>query len=147
MSLAPAFQKLGTTSDGTLLLYTAPAQLTAIPTEAQFAEYVRQLRTIRVPWIWIVDCRGTTMEHFSNIQMAQRLARILREEHAHLLKDTWVMYLNSWLRAALTFFGAPVTHLSTERLELFVQLQKAQVPLAFQEWFFKQLAQSSPPGA
>jgi hypothetical protein len=142
MSVA-AFQPIGTTSDGTLLLYTAPAQLTANPTEAQFAEYVRQLRAVQRPWIWVVDCRGTTLDHFSNVPFAQRLARILREEHAHLLKDTWVMYLNSWLRATLTFFGAPVTILATERLELFVQLQKAQVPLASQEWFFKQLTGSS----
>jgi hypothetical protein len=128
MSHHPVFTPLGRTKDGTLLLYTAPAALTTgAPTEAQFADYTAQLRAIRTPWIWVVDCRGTNAAHFANISMAQRLTRILREEHGLLLKDTWVMYLNTFLRAALALFQMPVVALSADRLELLVHLQRAGV--------------------
>ncbi len=134
MSHHPVFTPLGRTADGTLLLYTAPAALiTGGPTEAQFADYTAQLRAIRVPWIWVVDCRGTGVEHFANISMAQRLTRILREEHGLLLKDTWVMYLNSFLRVALALFQMPVVTLSSDRLELLVYLQRAGVERVAQD--------------
>ena len=130
-----AFLPIGRMTDGTLLLYTAPARISPDrPTEAQFTAYLAELRAIRVPWIWIVDCRGTTAEHYSNMSMASRMTRVLREEHTHLLKDTWVLFLNSWLRAALTLFQAPVVALSGERLELLVHLQRAGVERAAQDW-------------
>lgn len=130
----PVFQPIGHRSDGTLLLYTAPAKLTDKPTEEQFAAYLHHLRQIRVPWIWVVDCRGMTADHFINLSMGQRLQRILREEHLHLLKDTWVMFMNTWLRATLSLFQAPVTPISSDRLELLVYLQKAGVDRAGQDW-------------
>ncbi len=133
-----AFQPVGRTADGTLLLYTAPASLIrGAPSEPEFAGYVTQLRTIRTPWIWIVDCRGTRADHFANLAMAQRLTRILREEQAHLLKDTWVMYLNPWLRATLALFQAPVTPLGADRLELLVHLQRAGVDRGGQDWLLQ----------
>lgn len=132
--MSSAFTPIGRTADGTLLLYTAPARLTTgMPTESQFADYVAQLRAIRTPWIWVVDCRGTNAGHFANISMAQRLTRILREEHGLLLKDTWVMYLNTFLRAALTVFQVPVVALSADRLELLVHLQRAGVERTTQD--------------
>ncbi len=128
------FTPVGHTADGTLLLYTAPARIIpGTPTEAQFTGYLAQLREIRSPWIWVVDCRGTTAEHFANLSMAQRLMRVLREEHSHLLKDTWVMFLNPWLRAAMALFQVPVNTLSADRLELLVYLQRARVERTAQD--------------
>lgn len=132
--MTAAFQPIGYTRDGTLLLYTAPAKLTASPTEAQFTRYVEQLRQIRSPWIWVVDCRGMTAEHFVNLSFGRRLQTILREEHGHLLKDTWILFLNCWLRAALTLFQVSATLLSSDRLELLVHLQKAGVNRDGQDW-------------
>lgn len=130
-----AFQPIGRLADGTILLYTAPARIAPErPTEAQFTAYLAELRAIQVPWIWIVDCRGTTADHYSNMYMAQRMVRVLREEHTHLLKDTWVLFLNSWLRAALALFQAPVVALSGDRLELLVHLQRAGVERSAQDW-------------
>jgi len=138
------FQPIGRLADGTVLLFTAPAQLTESPTEEQFTEYLHQLRQIRVPWIWVVDCRGMSSDHFLNLSMGQRLQRILREEHSHLLKDTWMMFLHSWLRATLTLFQAPVTALSADRLELLVYLQRAGVERAAQDWLLAAIAQVPP---
>jgi hypothetical protein len=139
------FQPIGRLADGTVLLFTAPAQLTASPTEEQFTDYIASLRQIRVPWIWVVDCRGMTADHFLNMSMGHRLQRILREEHSHLLKDTWMMFLHSWLRAALAIFQAPVTALSGDRLELLVHLQRAGVERTAQDWLLAQLATASTP--
>lgn len=134
MTTVQAFQQIGTTRDGTVLLYTAPAKLTNSPTESQFTDYINQLRQIRVPWIWVVDCRGMTAEHFLNLSFGRRLQNILRKEHNHLLKDTWILFANSWLSAALTLFQVSATYLSSDRLELLVQLQKAGVDRGGQDW-------------
>lgn len=141
-----AFQPIGRLADGTILLYTAPARITpGKPKEPLFATYLAELRAIRVPWIWVVDCRGTTADHYSNMSMAQRLVRVLREEHTHLLKDTWVLFLNSWLRAALALFQAPVTALSGDRLELLVHLQRAGVERTAQDWLLAAVMRSPEP--
>ena len=133
--MVAVFQPIGRrTSDVALLLYSAPAQLTEHPTEAQFAEYLSHLRRIREPWIWIVDCRGMTAHHLTNMSMAHRLQSILREEHGHLLKDTWILFLNSWLRTLLALFQAPAVSLSGDRLELLVYLQQQRVERAAQDW-------------
>ena len=144
MATAHVFQPIGRrATDGALLLYTAPASLTSQPTESQFAEYCQHLRQIREPWIWIVDCRGMTAQHFSNMSMAHRLQAILREEHTHLLKDTWILFLNSWLRAVLTLFQAPVVSLSGDRLELLVYLQKERIERAAQDWLLTSVTRST----
>jgi hypothetical protein len=133
--MVQVFQPIGRrVSDGALLLYTAPARLTGNPTEAQFADYLSHLRRIQEPWIWIVDCRGMTAQHLANMSMAQRLQSILREEHGHLLKDTWILFLNSWLRTLLALFQAPVVSLSPDRLELLVYLQQQRIERGAQDW-------------
>ena len=84
-----------------------------------------------------------TAQHFSNMSMAHRLQAILREEHTHLLKDTWILFLNSWLRAVLTLFQAPVVSLSGDRLELLVYLQKERIERAAQDWLLTSVTRST----
>lgn len=141
--MVTVFQPIGRrATDGALLLYTAPAQLTSQPTEVQFSDYCHQLQQIQEPWIWIVDCRDMTAQHVMNMTMANRLQAILREKHTHLLKDTWILFLNSWLRTALVLFQAPVVSLSGDRLELLVHLQQEQVTRAAQDWLLSSVMRS-----
>jgi hypothetical protein len=72
-----------------------------------------------------VDCSGLTLDHCSNIRHVQRLAETLRTDHSDKLQSTWMLHVNTWVRGLLTMFATEVTHLSPDRLELFVQLQRA----------------------
>lgn len=107
------------------LYYTAPALLPRIRTDEDFARMKTYLDRIKTKWIWIVDCSGLTMDYCTNIRHIQRLADILRGEHADKLQDTWMLHVNTWVRGLLTLFATEATFLSSDRLELFVQLQRA----------------------
>lgn len=132
-----AFRYIGTQRDGIQLFYTEPAQL-SLSVEA-FSSYLKELEHIRTPWIWIVNCHGTTAEHYANLQFAHTLAKHLRESHSELLRNTWILSLNCWLRTLLTLFNASVLALSNERLEVLVHLQKSGVDKTTQDYLLRLL--------
>lgn len=111
----------------TPLYYSAPARISSISTEPQFAALKAELDRVRAggPWIWVVNCAGLRAEHILNARYVQRLADLLRAEHTGLLQATWMLGMNAWVRTVLATFGAEATALSDDRLELFVQLQRA----------------------
>jgi hypothetical protein len=117
------FIPIGTLADA-VIYYTPIRQIKQMGTEADFTAFKQQLDAITGPWIWVVDCAGVKLEQLLNIRLAQRIATLLRAEHADRLKDTWIMQMNGWLRSVLSLFKAAVTVLSSDRLELFVQLQR-----------------------
>ena len=111
----------------TPLYYSAPARISSISTDPQFAALKAELDRVRAggPWIWVVDCAGLRAEHILNARYVQRLADLLRAEHTGILQATWMLGITTWIRAVLTAFGAEATALSDDRLELFLQLQRA----------------------
>jgi len=115
------FIPIGTLADATI--YYTPL-IKQNSSEMDFAAFKQQLDTISGPWIWVVDCAGVKLEQLLNIRLAQRIAELLRAEHADRLRDTWIMHMNGWLRSILSLFKATATVLSNDRLELFVQLQR-----------------------
>ncbi len=121
--LGQIFTPIGTLGDATIY-YTPIRQVKQIGTEADFADFKKQLDTITGSWIWVVDCAGVKLEQLLNIRLAQRIATLLRAEHADRLKDSWIMHMNGWLRSVLSLFKATATVLGSDRLELFVQLQR-----------------------
>lgn len=118
------FQLIGIVRD-VPLYYTAPAQLPKVRSDADFDRMKAYLDQIKGKWVWIVDCSGLTMDYCTNIRFAQRLADVLRKEHADRLQVTWMLHVNPWVRGLLSLFSTEVVHLSSDRLELFVQLQRA----------------------
>lgn len=123
--MEPVFQLVGILKGDIPLYYTAPALLPKVRTDEDFARLKAHLDRIKGKWIWIVDCSGLTLDYCTNIRYVQRLAEILRTEHVNTLQDTWMLHVNTWVRGLLTLFATEVTHLSSDRLELFVQLQRA----------------------
>ncbi|NDE15951.1 hypothetical protein EBZ80_13575 [bacterium] len=111
----------------TPLYYSAPARIATISTDAEFAALKQELDRVRAggPWLWVVNCAGMRLEHVLNARYVQRLADLLRTEHTGLLLGTWMLQINTWVRGILAGFGAEATVLSDDRLELFLQLQRA----------------------
>jgi hypothetical protein len=122
--MEPVFKLIGTLN-GVPLYYTAPALLPRVRTEEDFNRMKVYLDQIKTKWIWIVDCSGLTLDYCTNMRYIQRLADILRGEHADKLQNTWMLHVNSWVRGLLKLFGTEAFYLSSDRLELFVQLQRA----------------------
>jgi hypothetical protein len=122
--MGAVFQQIGVVRD-IPMYYTAPALLPRVRTDEDYNRLKAHLDQIKGKWIWIVDCSGLTLDYCTNIRYVQRLADTLRKEHADKLQDTWMLHLNTWVRGLLTLFATDVTHLSSDRLELFVQLQRA----------------------
>ena len=110
--------------------YSAPAQADIIKTTADFDGFkaLLDLHTHH-PWIWIFDCRGMKATHYTNVRIVQRLATLLETEHASSLKGVWIINVNTWMQTVLKLFcPAKVQVLPTDRLELFVHLQKSRCP-------------------
>jgi hypothetical protein len=122
--MEPVFKLIGHV-DGTPLYFTAPALLPRVRSDEDFIRMKSYLDQIKTKWIWIVDCSGLTLDYCTNIRHIQRLADTLRGEHADKLQGTWMLHINTWVRSLLTLFGTEATFLSSDRLELFVQLQRA----------------------
>ena len=122
--MEPVFKHIGMIGD-VPLYYTAPAHLPKVRSDVDFDRMKAYLDQIKTKWIWIVDCSGLTLDYCTNIRYAQRLADVLRKEHVDRLQVTWMLHVNPWVRGLLTLFSTEVLHLSPDRLELFVQLQRA----------------------
>jgi len=94
---AHSFKHFGTTTDGTDLYYTAPAQATA----RDDAYTLRSLRThmaeIQGPWIWVLDCTGMEIQHQHTMPFAIAFADMLVAEHSNMLRRIIVIHPNAWI--------------------------------------------------
>lgn len=129
------------------MMYTAPARGDSIRTDAEFAGFRMLLEPFRArPWIWVFDCRGMTAKHFMNTAFIKRMGSLLESDHAASLRAVWILNPNTWIRAALSLFGSgdKAQLLPTERLELFVRLQKVGCSHALVDRFLAVIAPSAP---
>jgi hypothetical protein len=118
------------THKGVPLYYTSPAAAALIKSDADFAGFKALLDPLKTkPWIWIFDCRGMKTEHYMNINFVRKMAHTIEHEHATSLQAVWVLNMDSWMRKMATLFGRKkIVPLPTERLELFVHMQKEGCP-------------------
>lgn len=80
------------------------------------------------PWIWVLDCHGMTARQCLDVSAIRAIGTQIEREHAATLRGVWILNPNSWIRAAVGLFGsAKVTMLPSDRLELFVHLQRAGI--------------------
>ena len=108
------------------IMYTAPAQADLITADEHFAGFKARMDPYRTrKWIWILDCRGMTSAHFMTLHLCRTLYKVLTTEHVESLQAVWVLNINPWVRAMLSLFHlTKVSVLPTERLELFVTMQR-----------------------
>ena len=126
-----SFKQIGIHADGrTSVLYTAPAEADIVTTDADLAGFKSLMDPYRAsPWIWVFDCRGMKMAHYTNMRFCRALHHILTTEHSTSLQAVWILNINTWLRGVLGFFPLnKAIILPSERLELFIQMKKAGVP-------------------
>jgi hypothetical protein len=113
--------RFGTHGDATLVFSRA----IPIQNDDHMARIVTELSTIRGPWIWFFDCGDIQSLHMRYIH---ELASVLRTEHAHQLKQVWILNCNTWIRKILGLFSADKVHTVSAkggRLEILDVLRKA----------------------
>jgi hypothetical protein len=97
---------------------------------------------IKDPWILVINCAGANP---SQLMGARRVNEVLRTDYNGYIHGTWLMNAGSLLRGAINMFltsadeESAITFLETDRLGLFVQLQRAGCSHAQVDWFLQRL--------
>lgn len=126
------------------LMYVSPQEIPETLTRDQLRHrFAATTAGIKEPWILVVDCAGANP---TQLLAAKRVSDVLRADYSTHIRETWLMNASGILRGFLGFFtSAPgeaeaITFLETERLGLFVQLQRAGCSSSIVDWFLQKLA-------
>lgn len=89
---------------GITYYYTAPVEATVrINTDEAYAEFKTHLDGARQDgrWIWLFDCSGMTLEHYSSVNFLRNLVHTLVEEHDQALQEVIILHPSFWIRSAV----------------------------------------------
>ncbi len=116
------------------LFYTSPARaLDYKETGETFAYYKIHIDTAKdKKWIWIVDCEGMQMKHYSSIELIKKLIQMLLNEHKGQLQSIWIIHPNTWIKTAVTLMKPflkketleKIQVINGDKLELYLDLEK-----------------------
>ena len=68
----------------------------------KLASFKQHLDSVKgTPWIWVVDCREMPN---SSISFVIGLFKILKRDHAHTLKEIWVLFPTTWTNMIVQLF-------------------------------------------
>jgi hypothetical protein len=120
--------------NGAKLYYTSPARAADYKeTPETFSYYKAHIDSAKAnKWIWVIDCDGMQMKHYSSIEIIKKIMRAILEEHKGLLDKIWIVHPNTWIRGAVAimkpFLKKDVVErikiLEGSKLELLVALEK-----------------------
>jgi len=121
--------------NATSLYYTSPARAHDYKENAQtYSYYKAHVDSAKgSPWIWVIDCAGMKMKHYSSLEITRKLMQVIMNEHAGILQHVWIIHPNSWMRATLNvlkpFLKAEtqkkIRIFEGEKTELYVGLEQA----------------------
>jgi hypothetical protein len=127
------------------LMYLAPNTIPETLTRDQLRRlFATAVAGITRPWILVINCAGVNP---TQIFAAKRVNDVLRADYSEHICGTWLMNTGPLLRGFIgTFITSPgdeaaITILATDRLELFVQLQRAGCSYDIANWFIQRLTQ------
>lgn len=126
------------------LMYLAPQTIPASTTTEHLRQQFASVATgVPAPWILVINCAGASPTQFTS---ARRVNEIIRADYSDRIRGTWLMNTSPLLRGMIGVFltssdeeGA-ITFLETDKLGLFVQLQRAGCSHTLVDWFIQKLA-------
>ena len=124
------------------LMYFAPHTIPDTTTPAQLREQFAVVAAgVPAPWILVINCQGASP---TRLTAARRVNEMLRADYSDRIRATWLMNAPALLRGFLNLFTtsgeeAAITFLETDRLGLFVQLQRAGCSNTLVDWFIQRL--------
>ena len=128
------------------LMYFAPHTIPDTTTPEQLRGQIAVVAAgVPAPWILVINCQGASP---TRLTAARRMNEILRADYSDRIHGTWLMNAPTILRGFLNLFTTSdeekaITFLETDRLGLFVQLQRAGCSHALVDWFIQRLPASA----
>ena len=117
------------------LYYTSPARAHDFKENAQtYSYYKNHVDSAKPgPWIWVIDCAGMKIKHYSSLEITRKLIQMLMAEHKGILQSIWIVHPNAWMRTTINVMKpflkaetlSKIKLLEGERTELYVGLEKA----------------------
>ncbi|NBS68498.1 hypothetical protein EBT31_06240 [bacterium] len=87
-----SFKRLGTSDEGTVIMYTKPAEATKYWDCAGILyHYDNVLAKIDGTWAWIFDAEDFSYEHMFEVNVAIGLARLISTKYSHNLQKITVV--------------------------------------------------------
>lgn len=125
------------------LMYLAPQSIPeSLTTEQLRRLFATATAGVKEPWILVINCAGANP---TQLLVAKRVNSIIRADYSTHIRGTWLMNTSALLRGAVGMFlssadeESAVTFLETDRLGLFVQLQRAGCSHTQVDWFIQRL--------
>ncbi len=125
------------------LIYLSPQSIPeTMPLEQLRRLFAATTAGVSAPWILVVNCAGANP---AQLMSAKRVNELIRTDYSDRIVATWLMNTTGLLRSFLNMFLTSaaemdaITFLETDRLGLFVQLQRAGCSHSQVDWFIQQL--------
>ena len=126
------------------LMFLSPQEIPENSTDEQLRRYFASVATgVPAPWILVINCAGARPTQLGG---ARRVNAILRADYSDKIRGTWLMNTSAIVRGVVGMFltaaddESTITFLETDRLGLFVQLQRAGCSHVLIDWFIQKLA-------
>jgi len=130
---AHSFIHVGSVND-IKLFYTSPARAIDYKETAETFNYYKSHieSTKNSKWIWIVDCEGMKMKHYSSIELIKKLIQLILDEHKKSLQNIWIIHPNTWIKTAVAmikpFLEKDIVEklhvIDGDKIELYMALEK-----------------------
>jgi hypothetical protein len=103
------------------LYYTSPARAHDYKeTSETYSYYKAHIDAAKSnKWIWVIDCEGMQMKHYSSIELIKKIMKAILEEHKGLLDKIWIIHPNAWIRGAVTIMKPFLKKDVVERIKIF----------------------------
>lgn len=103
------------------MYYTSPSRaLDYKETPETYSYYKAHIDSAKTTkWVWVIDCAGMQMKHYSSIEIIKKIMTTLLEEHKGLLEKIWILHPNGWIRGAVTLMKPFLRKDVLERVKIF----------------------------
>ena len=114
--------------------YTSPARARDTKETPETLNYykihINQAKTSK--WVWVIDCAGMKMKHYSSIEIIKSMIKLLLDEHKGILIKICIIHPNSWIKGAITIMRPflkketldKINVIEGEKMELLTGLEK-----------------------
>lgn len=114
--------------------YTSPARARdtkeTVETLSYYKAHINQAKNSK--WVWLIDCAGMKMKHYSSIELIKNLIKLLLDEHKGFLTKICIIHPNTWIKGALSIMKPflkketleKIQIVEGEKVELLLELEK-----------------------
>ena len=130
---AHSFNYFGKVAD-TKFYYTSPARARDYKeTPDTFTYYKLHINKAKTgKWVWIIDCAGMQIKHYSSMEIIKSMIKILLDEHKGFLNKICIIHPNAWIKTAMSIMKPflkketieKITIVEGEKVELLVALER-----------------------